>query len=63
MGPRTILLLLLAIILAALYTPINNFLTTYIKDPNVVIATTVVLFLIILGTSNYLFEKLLKLSG
>jgi hypothetical protein len=63
MGPRTILLLILIIVLAALYTPIGNFLKQYIKDMNVVIAVTIVIFLVILGTANYVFEKVMKLPG
>jgi hypothetical protein len=63
MGPRTILLLILIIVLAALYTPLGNFLKQYIKDMNVVIAVTIVIFLLILGTANYIFEKVLHLPG
>jgi hypothetical protein len=59
MGPRTILLLILIIVLAALYTPLKQ----YIKDMNVVIAVTIVIFLLILGTANYIFEKVLHLPG
>ncbi len=63
MGPRTILLLILIIVLAALYTPLGNLLKQYIKDTNVVIAVTIVIFLLILGTANYIFEKVLNLPG
>ena len=63
MGPRTVLLLILIVALAALYTPVNNFIAQYVGDKNVVTVLTVILLLSILGSGNYLFEKVLKLQG
>ena len=63
MGPRTILLLILIVILAALYTPVNTFIAQYVADKNVVTVLTVILLLSILGSGNYLFEIVLHLPG
>jgi hypothetical protein len=63
MGPRTILLLILIVALAALYTPVNNLIAQYIQDKNVVTVLTVLLLLSILASGNHLFEKVLKLKA